>query len=309
MPPLLASKMTALTELVIPEEPVFQLPKPSKWRQSVWLVREFLGTPVKKSRDEYYAEQFSRALEVYDARLREYKGVVDGLKGTYEALTASLRDDEEKIRALDARLRQPYSLDMRLLYHNTDSDEPQNRMFENTSALEALLDELRTGLDTLVVIDPQTFEAEYGATPEMYRKAGEQVMELVEREILDRQEAGIDIEQLTEKLITLRNRRQTIFESYKNARGLYVSFQNLVGLLEIDAKARALIIQAAAQSEHLELGSGMILHLYERLASAEAHARVVLATPLEDASLRQLQLGYEAGDNTVRQLVDNEKQK
>ncbi len=299
--------MTASTELVIPEEPVLTLQKPSKWRQSFWLIREVLGTPVKKSREEYYAERFSRALTIYDARLQEYKGVVDGLKETYEKLTTSLRDDKEKIRRLQARLQQPYSLDMRLLYHNTDSNEPQNRMFENTPALEALLAEIHTNLDTIALMDSELFEAEYGTSPEMYRKGGEQVMGLVERELLDRQEAAIDTEQLTEKLTVLRSRRQTIFESYKNARERCQYFQNFLDLLKIDAGAQALTIQAAAQSERLELGSGMILQLYERLAPAEVHARVVLATPLEDASLRQLQLEYDAGNNTVRQLVDKEQ--
>ncbi len=43
------------------------------------------------------------------------------------------------------------------------------------------------------------------------------------------------------------------------------------------------------------------------MAPAEAHARAVLKTPLEDASLRQLGLQYDVGNTTVKQLVDKEK--
>lgn len=300
-----------ITEIVpISEGPIFQFEKPSSWRVILWFVKsllsqDFSGTAVKK-KEEYYAEQFSHALDVYERDVKEYETVVDGLKGTYEALTASLNDDEERIRTLRTRPQQSYSLDMRLLGHETESKEPQYKVFENTAALEELLNDVRTGLDTILMMDSKSFEAEYGTSHEAYRKAGEYVIKQVERELLARQEATIDSEQLAGKLAVLRARRQTIFESYKNARGRYLSFRNLLELLKIDAIARTSTIQAAAQSERLLLGSEMLLQLYERLAPVEAHARAQLQTPLGE-SYKQLDQQYNLVNDTAKQLKDIEK--
>ena len=77
--------------------------------------------------------------------------------------------------------------------------------------------------------------------------------------------------------------------------------------MNIDAQARALTIQATAQSEQLALGGEMILKLYERLAPAEAHAQTALEASTEGDYIPQLEKGYNVITNTVKELRDMEK--
>jgi len=288
---------SAVVELPVVQEPTFQLKRAGRLRQAYWTVGGILGVDVEKSREEYLAEQFTQALALYGAEVDRFGAVVEELRTAYTALTTSLREDEQRIRKAEARLREQYSLDMRMLFHETDKKEPVSRTIQ-PSELEEVIAELREGLSQLEYEERKDFEPIYGTSLDQYRAAGEHVLFTLEEELLAQTDAGIDYEQLTQKAATLRARREQIFTAYKDARARHASYKNLLELLQVDVQARVSTIQAAAHANRLELGGDLLLQLYATLAPAEALAQAELSRKQNNG----LDTQYEVINATTREM-------
>jgi hypothetical protein len=282
---------TAL-QLRVVEEPVFQLEQPGKLREIVWVLQGLFGKEVEQSREEYLVGQFSFGVEAYAASVDRMRVYVDGLREAYEKLTKSLHQDERKLRAAKVAIDQPYSLDMRLLGHGTEdgvTDEPVYRVFSTGEDIEGIVAELHEGIAQLERESPEAFAAKYHTTIDAYRTAAMYVLNELEKEKLRRSDARIDYEELGRKVNRKKKRLGQDLETYCDARRRYIGYSHLRDDLESEGQARAMIIQAATEAERLELGGAMLLELYERLAPAEALARVELSkgSRLEGISEKQ----------------------
>lgn len=277
--------MTKTTALVLAEEPSLQLEKPGFMRRGYWRALNTVGVDTRESQDSFFAGKYQRALVTYKEALQGFKGTVDELKKSYGALRATVQDSEKDIRGFELRLAQPVTLDTRLLGYATHATEPVPRTFSSDEELTQFMNSLRQDLEDLVGEDPDSFSKTYGAPLEAYIRAGEHALAHMEDAVLERTEASQLLQQKRQTIALLRKRRDTIFRSYLDAKTRCIALEGMYTLMEIDGQARALIIQAAAQSSQLEVGADLLLELYDRLAPAEAEARATLSTSMEQCAL------------------------
>jgi hypothetical protein len=261
------------------EEPKLELVQPGFFRRNLWSLRERLNFDTRSAQVAYFSEKFSDSIKVYEKEVAHFRERTEGLRAAYEELLSSISDFEARKRAAQLKLSKPYSLDMRLLGHQTESPESVIREIPSLE-LSDFISDLRLDLDSIASYSPGIFEREYSTTQEAYIQAGERVLRDLEAHSLEIAEAKIDLETLDDSLIQLRSRRKSVFESYNNAKRKLRIYENFCRILKSDGEARAQIIALAVSERKLDLYGDALVEVYKVLAPVEASAATELALPV-----------------------------
>ncbi len=295
-------------EIIELGEPRLELTRPGLLRRSFWTLQERFARDTAYSKVSFYSDRFSDCIDAYEKEVAVFRERVGILKNSYEEMTQALTDFEAQKRAAQLRLSSTYSLDLRLLGHNTNQADPFIKEL-SSQEISRFVESLRTDLEKIALENPTLFVQKYSTSQQEYIQAGEKVLLDLEKNILEIEEAKGDLETIDDSLVQLRNRRAVIFNAHKDARKKLRIYENFCRILKSDCKARAQIIGLAISERKLDFGGDALVSMYRILAPIEASSLIELALDINPNFSAELREIAEEQEGRTRALIEVSKEK